>query len=323
MSTNIAKLTDPSAFGKVAVLMGGWSAEREISLLSGKAVHQALCAKKVDAYAIDVSRENLLTLRSQGFDRVFNIVHGTGGEDGVLRAVMEVIQMPCTGAAVLASALAMDKLRSKAVWKAEGLPTPAYIRVNRTEDLLRAAEQFGFPFILKPACEGSSVGISKVKSAAQFAAALALARGEANTVMAEEFVDSGVSKSEFTCAVLADRALPLVRIDPDGEFYDYHAKYVSDRTRYHCPSGLDAETEVRLQALCLQAFRSLGATGWGRIDFMLDAQNRPWLIEANLVPGMTSHSLVPMAARQAGMDFPDLCWAVLETSLPRSGPADE
>lgn len=309
------------SFGKVAVLMGGWSAEREVSLWSGKAVHAALLARGVDAHAVDADRETLLGLRRANFDRAFNIMHGTGGEDGTLQAVLDLIGLPCTGSGVLASALAMDKLRTKRLWKAEGLPTPDYFLVKDLAALEPAALALGYPFIVKPSEEGSSVGITKVKHASQSQEAFALARGTTGrVVMAERFIDGGPQKAEYTCAILDGRPLPLVRIEPDGEFYDYHAKYLSERTQYSCPSGLPEALERRIQAIALEAFDLLGARGWGRIDFLLDADQNPWLLEANLVPGMTSHSLVPMAARAAGLSFEDLCWTLLETTL-RDGPA--
>lgn len=313
------RVTDPRDFGRVAVLMGGWSSERQVSIWSGEGVIEALRSKGVDVVAIDASRDNVLRLKEQGIARAFNVLHGTGGEDGTLQAALELQDIPYTGSGVLASALAMDKLRTKRLWKAEGLPTPDYVWVRSRGDLDAAAARFGYPFILKPSEEGSSVGVSKVKSADQLAAAWQLARGDGvvpRVVMAEHFVAGGAHGHEFTCAVLDGEALPMIRIEPDGEFYDYNAKYLSDATRYHCPCGLDAALEARIQAICVQAFDLIGARGWGRVDFMLDAQDQPWLIEANLVPGMTSHSLVPMAARARGMDYAALCWAILETSLP-------
>jgi D-alanine-D-alanine ligase len=293
--------------------MGGWSSEREVSLWSGQAVYEALKRKGVDAYAVDTSRELVLALKSQHYDRAFNVMHGTGGEDGVLQAVLELQQIPYTGSGVLASALAMDKLRTKRLWKSEGLPTPDYLVLGSAADAHKAAERFGYPYIIKPSEEGSSVGVSKVKSEAQIAEAYKLACGDAGrVVMAEQFIAGG----EYTCAVLDGHALPLIRIEPDGEFYDYNAKYISDKTRYHCPTGLHAALEHRLRTTCARAFELIGARGWGRIDFMLDKHQQPWLIEANLVPGMTSHSLVPMAAKVSGIDFDELCWAILETTLP-------
>ena len=315
MSSRRTVITDPRAFGRVAVLMGGWSAERQVALWSGEGVLQALQSRGVDAVGVDATPEKILTLKAQGFDRAFNVLHGTGGEDGTVQAVLDLQQIPYTGSGVLASALAMDKLRTKRLWKAEGLPTPDYLWIERDADLQEAARRFGFPLIIKPSEEGSSVGVSKVKRAEDLVAALALARGDSRrVVMAERFIAGGPQGHEFTCAILDGEALPTIRIVPDGEFYDYNAKYLSDNTRYHCPSGLEPNLEREIQAICLRAFELLGARGWGRVDFMLDAQDRPWLIEANLVPGMTSHSLVPMAARARGIDYPELCWRILEST---------
>ncbi|MCC6207750.1 MAG: D-alanine--D-alanine ligase [Gammaproteobacteria bacterium] len=303
-------------FGRVCVLMGGWSAEREVSLWSGRAVLDALRGRGVDAHGVDPDRERLFGLKREGFDRAFNVMHGTMGEDGTLQAVLELIGLRCTGSGMLASALAMDKLRSKRMWRSEGLPTPDYRLVETERDLRSAAGDLGYPFIVKPSEEGSSVGITKVKDASQIKAAFALARGDTGrTVMAEKFISCGAGNPEFTCAILGRRALPTIRIEPDGEFYDYRAKYLSDETRYVCPSGLSAAVEERVRALCLRAFDLLGARGWGRIDFLMDARNEPWLLEANLVPGMTSHSLMPMAARAEGIDFAELVWRILEETL--------
>ncbi len=311
------RVTDAAAFGRVGVLMGGWSSERQVSLWSGEGVVEALRSRGVDGTAIDATRDNILRLREQRIDRVFNVLHGTGGEDGTVQAVLELLGITYTGSGVLASALAMDKLRTKRLWKAEGLPTPDYAWLRERADLDAAARRFGYPFIVKPSEEGSSVGVTKVKSAAQLDEAWQAALGEhGRAAMAERFVGGCALGHEFTCAILAGEALPTIRIEPDGEFYDYHAKYVSDATRYHCPSGLDAAFETRIRSICLQAFELIGARGWGRVDFMLDGDGQPWLIEVNLVPGMTAHSLVPMAARVHGMDYADLCWAVLETTLP-------
>jgi D-alanine-D-alanine ligase len=295
--------------------MGGWSAEREVSLWSGQGVVEALQRRGVDAVAVDASRHTILTLGQQGFARAFNVLHGTGGEDGTLQAVLDLQGVPYTGSGVLASALAMDKLRSKRMWKAEGLPTPDWMALRDPGEALLAAERFGYPLFVKPSEEGSSVGISKVKSATQLGSAFQRARGDDDkrprAVMAERFVAGG----EYTCAILDGEPLPLIRIEPEGEFYDYHAKYISDQTRYHCPSNLDPLHESELSAICARAFELVGGRGWGRVDFMLDAQGKPWLLEINTVPGMTSHSLVPMAARAAGLDYEALCWAVLETTL--------
>jgi D-alanine-D-alanine ligase len=312
---------EPRAFGKVAVLMGGWSTEREVSLWSGKAVLDALVARGVDAHAVDADRERLFGLKKEGFARAFNVMHGTGGEDGTLQAVLDLVGVPYTGSGVLASALAMDKLRSKRMWKAEGLPTPDYALVHSAAELRAAAPALGYPLIVKPSEEGSSVGITKVQDAAQLDAAFDLARGTTNrVVMAERFISGGPKKAEYTCAILDGRALPTIRIEPDGEFYDYHAKYISNDTKYACPSGLPDALEAEARRICLAAFELLGARGWGRVDFLVDGEARPWLLEANLVPGMTSHSLVPMAARAVGMSFEDLCWAILATTLGGATP---
>ncbi len=309
---------DPRDFGRVAVLAGGWSSERQVALWSGEGIHAALKARGIDASLIDATPEGILSLGQQGFDRAFNILHGTGGEDGTVQAALELQRIPYTGSGVLASALAMDKLRSKRLWKAEGLPTPDWLWIEREADLSEAARRFGYPLIIKPSEEGSSVGVSKVKAADQLQAAWLLARGERKrAAMAERFIGGCAQGHEFTCAILNGSALPTIRIEPDGEFYDYHAKYLSDRTRFHCPSGLEPGFEQQAQALCLRAFELLGGRGWGRIDFMLDSDGRPWLIEANLVPGMTSHSLVPMAAKARGIDYAELCWAILEETLDR------
>jgi D-alanine-D-alanine ligase len=309
----------PEDFGKVAVLMGGWSAERQVALWSGEAVHEALRSRGVDAHAVDLTPERLFGLKNEGFDRVFNVLHGTGGEDGTVQAVLDLIGLPYTGSGVLASALAMDKLRTKRIWKSEGLPTPEWLVLRSNEDALAAGTQLGFPYFVKPAAEGSSVGISKVKFATSAVSAYRKAAGEyedrPRVVLAEREIRGG----EYTCALLDGQALPTIRIEPDGEFYDYNAKYISNDTRYHCPSGLPAALEAEIQALSLRAFELLGASGWGRVDFLLDEQQRPWLLEANLVPGMTSHSLVPMAAKAVGLSFADLCWRILQTTLSSEG----
>ncbi len=316
VSSHTPKITDPRAFGRVAVLMGGWSSERQVSLWSGEGVTEALRSRGVDAVGVDASPESILTLGKQGFVRAFNVLHGTGGEDGTVQAVLDLQKIPYTGSGVLASALAMDKLRTKRLWVAEGLPTPEYVWLRSRAELDAAAARFGYPFVVKPSEEGSSVGVSIVKSATQLDAAWTLACGETGrAVMAERFISGKLKGQEFTCTVLGSEALPVIRIEPDGEYYDYNAKYLSDNTRYHCPSGLSAALEAEVQAICLRAFELVGARGWGRVDFMLDAQDKPWLIELNLVPGMTSHSLVPMAAKARGMDYADLCWAILELTM--------
>lgn len=311
----MSRVNDPKIFGKVAVVMGGWGAERQVSLWSGQGVLEALLSKGVQATAVDATRENILTLRQQGFDRVFNVLHGTGGEDGTLQAVLDLQQLPYTGSGVLASALAMDKLRSKRIWKAEGLPTPEWMMLRDASDALRAGEVLGYPYFVKPSEEGSSVGISKVKFATQAVSGFRKAQGDYDGLHRVVMAERNISGGEYSCPILDGEALPIIRIEPDGEFYDYHAKYISNDTRYHCPAGLPDKLEHEFRALCLQAFELLGARGWGRVDFLLDEQQKPFLLEANLVPGMTSHSLVPMAAKVSGLSYPDLCWRLLETTL--------
>jgi D-alanine-D-alanine ligase len=314
------KLTsNPKDFGRVAVLMGGWSAERQVSLWSGEGVVEALKRRGIDAVGVDATKDTLLTLGKQGYARAFNVLHGTGGEDGTLQAVLDLQGVPYTGSGVLASALAMDKLRTKRMWKAEGLPTPDWLWLRSFDDAQRAGAELGFPLFIKPSEEGSSVGVSKVKTPAHIAAAFAAARGDDDrAVMAERFVACGPAPSgEYTCAILDGAPLPLIRIEPASEFYDYNAKYLADDTRYVCPAGLPPELESEIQTLCLRAYELVACRGWGRVDFMLDAALKPWLIEVNTAPGMTSHSLVPMAARAAGIDYEALCWAVLETTLEK------
>lgn len=305
---------NPKDFGKVAVLMGGWSAERQVSLWSGEGVFKALQEKGVEAIAVDVtSPEQLFGLKAQGVARAFNILHGTGGEDGTVQAILDVQGIRYPGSGVLGSALAMDKLFTKRIWKSEGIPTAEFEVIASVEEAEAAAARFGYPFIIKPAADGSSVGVSKVKKPEQIAQAYqeALGKSGRNVVMAEAFVAGG----EYTCPVLAGAALPVIRIEPDGEFYDYNAKYISDNTRYHCPAGLDAEHEKAIQQRCLKAFNLLGCSGWGRVDFLMGDNGVPMLLEVNTLPGMTSHSLVPMAAKVSGMSYAELCWRLLETTL--------
>jgi len=305
------RVRDPREFGRVAVLMGGWSAEREVSLWSGEAVLAALTKRSVEAIGVDATRENILTLRTLGFERVFIILHGGAGEDGTVQAALELQGLPYTGSGVAGSAVKMNKMTAKRVWLAEKLPTAPFMELNSEADARAAAKKFKFPFVIKPAAEGSSVGVTIVKKPAQVAGAFKLARGAGRAVMAEKFIKG----AELTVPVLDGEALPSIRIVPAGEFYDYHAKYIANDTQYHCPSGLPAAREKQLRALALEAFRLVGASGWGRVDFMVDKAGKPWLLELNTVPGMTSHSLVPMGAKAAGLSFDDLCWAILETSM--------
>lgn len=311
MANSADRRENPGRFGKVAVLMGGQSAEREISLQSGQAVLDALQASHVDAEPVDpATPEALQNLASQRYDCVFNMLHGRGGEDGVVQGYLEMLQLPYTGSGVLGSALCMDKVRAKQLWQGVGLPTPEWVLLNDEIDLQLASEQLGFPLITKPVHEGSSIGMNKVNDGQQLLHAWQTANQYDHRVMAERWI----SGPEFTAGVLGRQVLPLIRLETPREFYDYEAKYQSDSTRYHCPCGLAGDHEAALQALALQAFDVLGASGWGRVDFILDADDQPWLIEVNTVPGMTNHSLVPMAARVAGMEMPELAWRILETS---------
>ena len=306
------RLTDPAGFGRVAVLMGGTSAEREVSLASGSNVLEALRARGIDAHAVDGIPALVDALVAKKFDRVFNILHGNkgGGEDGVLQGLCEALGVPVTGSGVLGSALAMDKIRTKQVWLALGLPTPRYVRLGKGGSVQDAARELGLPVIVKPACEGSSVGITRVFDEAGLDAAVELAARYPGELLVEQLVTGG----EYTVAVLGDVALPSIRIVPAGEYYDYHAKYQAEDTQYLCP-GLAGDDEAAIRRLALAAFGAAGCSGWGRVDVMRDAAGNNWLLEVNTAPGMTSHSLVPKAAREMGLSFEDLCWRVLETSL--------
>ncbi|MBW8310801.1 D-alanine--D-alanine ligase [Stenotrophomonas sp.] len=308
------RCTDARAFGRVAVLMGGTSAEREVSLDSGRNVLAALQARGVDAHAVDGIPALVQALVAKRFDRVFNILHGNkgGGEDGVLQGLCEALGVPVTGSGVLGSALGMDKIRTKQVWLSLGLPTPRYVRLAKGDDVHAAARSLGLPVIVKPSCEGSSVGVSRVFNEADLEAAVALAAAYPGELLMEQLVVGG----EYTVGILGDLALPSIRIVPAGEYYDYHAKYQAEDTQYLCP-GLESEAEAGIRALALAAFRAAGCSGWGRVDVMRDAAGNNYLLEVNTAPGMTSHSLVPKAAGQLGIGFEELCWRVLETSLPK------
>lgn len=297
-----------STFGKIGVLMGGTSAERDISLKSGGAVLAALLRQGVDAQAFDPAANSLADLANTGFERVFLILHGRGGEDGTIQGALNLLNIPYTGSGVMASALGMDKWRTKMIWQAAGLPVPDYVLLDDASDFAGVEARLGLPLFVKPANEGSSVGISKVKSTGGLLQAYEDARRHDPLVLAERFMGGG----EYTVAILGDQALPAIRIEPMNEFYDYEAKYFRDDTRYHCPCGLSAEREAAMQTLAKRAFQVLGCRGWGRVDVLLDADGAPYLLEINTAPGMTDHSLVPMAARQAGIDFDQLCLRVLE-----------
>jgi D-alanine-D-alanine ligase len=299
-------------FGKVAVLMGGHSAEREISLQSGSAVLKALRAAGIDAHGLDAADRGLVdTLANGGYARVFIALHGRGGEDGVMQGLLDVLELPYTGSGVLGSALAMDKLRTKQVWDSAGIPTPAFSVLRDEGDLDAVKDTPGFPVIVKPSREGSSIGISRVESEAGLQAAWQLALRYDADVLAEQWIE-GV---EYTAGILAADVLPLIRLETPNTFYDYAAKYEADTTRYLIPCGLDEGREQQLREQAFAAFRETGASGWGRVDFMLDAAGQPWFIEVNTVPGLTDHSLVPMAAGAAGMDFTRLVCRILETTF--------
>ncbi len=301
---------DPARFGKVALLLGGDAAERDISLKSGAAVAAALRRSGVDVHEIDPGPDVLEVLRSGGFARAFIILHGRGGEDGQIQGALARIGLPYTGSGVLGSAIGMDKYRTKLLWAGAGIPTADFALLHDERDL-PAAERLGFPLMIKPSQEGSSIGMAKVEDAAGLAEAWRAAARYDHTVLAERWLPG----DEFTCAILQGEALPLIRLETPNSFYDYEAKYFSDSTRYHCPCGLPAEREAELMHLCVRAFDLVGASGWGRVDFMLDADGEPKLLEVNTVPGMTDHSLVPMAAKAAGVDFDALCLRILATSL--------
>ena len=297
-----------SEFGKVAVLMGGRSAEREISLMSGKNVLEGLQRKGVDAHAFDPAERELFELKRDGYQRAFLILHGRYGEDGTVQGALETMGIPYTGSGVMASALCMDKLRTKLIWLASGLPTPRHAVLTDKSDWSSVAKELGLPLIVKPAHEGSSIGLTKVTSIEKIEAAYELAAKCDSLVIAEEFIGG----RELTAAFLDDRALPLIRIEAPQGNYDYQNKYFTDVVKYHCPSGLPAAQETELQATVMRAAQALGCAGWGRADLMLRDDGRAFLLEMNTAPGMTGHSLVPMAARAASIEFDDLVLRILE-----------
>lgn len=303
-------ISDAAEFGRVAVLLGGTSAEREISLLTGQAVLDALLERGVDAVAVDPAEGLHEQLTAGDFDRAWIALHGRGGEDGTVQGLLSLLDIPYTGSGVLGCALAMDKLRTKRLFAGCGLPTPDFVELRGPDDFAAVGADLGFPVMVKPADEGSSIGLTRVENAAGLPTAYAAAAACESPVFAERWVTGG----EYTAAILHDEVLPLIRIDAGAGFYDYDAKYFSDATRYICPCGLPAAEEAEYGRLALVAFRAVGASGWGRVDFMLDDAGVPLLLEVNTVPGMTAHSLVPMAAAQAGTPFDALVWRILETS---------
>ena len=297
-------------FGKVAVLMGGFSSEREVSLNSGRAVLAALLERGVDAHAFDPKEMPLSELKTQGFDCAFNILHGAYGEDGTIQGALTALGIPYTGCGVMASAIGMDKYRCKLLWKGLGLPVPDYAVLHDDTDFAAVEAQLGLPMFVKPAAEGSSVGVVKVKEAGQLPAVYAELKQYQGEIIAEAFIGGG----EYTCAVLNGKALPSIRIVPATEFYNVEAKYQRNDTQYLCPSDLSAEDEQLMGELAVRAFEAMGGTGWGRIDFLKSETGKLYLLEANTLPGMTAHSLVPKAAKQSGLDFADLCIEVLKTA---------
>ena len=309
------RVSNAKDFGRVAVLMGGTSSEREVSLDSGSNCLDALKRQGVDAYRVDGIQALVDELVNKRCQRVFNILHGHngGGEDGILQGLLDAFGIPYTGSDVLGSALSMDKIRTKQVWLSLGLPTPKYARLARNSDVAKAARDLGLPVIVKPACEGSSVGVTRVFKEEDLKQAVDLAARYQGEMLMEQLIVG----DELTVAVLGDMALPSIRIVPAGEYYDYHAKYKAEDTQYICP-GLQGAAEDEIRALALEAFRTAGCFGWGRVDVMRDrASGKFYLLEVNTAPGMTSHSLVPKAAKAFGIEFDELVWRVLETSLPR------
>jgi len=306
MMTNNSEL-----FGKVAVLMGGWAAERSISLRSGHAVLDGLLAQGVNAHKVDAGRDVLDVLKAGDYDRVFNILHGRGGEDGEIQGALEILQIPYTGCGIMASAISMDKLMTKRLWSGAGLPTPKFEILNAESVFDDVAARLGLPLIVKPAQEGSSIGMSKVKKGEQLKAAFEKAVEFDDLVFAEQWITG----SEFTVAIVGDQVLTPINIVANTDFYDFDAKYESNETQYHCPSDLDEAKDKDLRTLAKQAFDMLGGQGWGRVDVMQDDAGKFWLIEVNTTPGMTDHSLVPMAAKQQGFSFSELTVEILKTSL--------
>ena len=316
-------IAEPVRFGRVAVLLGGDSAERAVSLDSGAGVLAALRSRGVDAQPVDGLPALLEAIRAGTVDRVFNILHGGDGENGVLQGLLDALKVPYTGSGVLGSALTLDKIRTKQVWMAEGLPTPKFVRlpggahVDRAAQLRAAAEALGYPVFVKPSNEGSSVGVFRILAESDLAQAEAFAATYAGDLLMEQMVQG----EEFTVGIFGDLALPSIRIVPAGEWYDYHAKYIADDTQYLCPGLDNADDEARIRTLALEGFRAAGCSGWGRVDVMRHADGRFLLMEVNTAPGMTSHSLVPKAAAQVGIGFEALCWRILEQTVPEvAGP---
>ncbi len=310
--------SDAAEFGRVAVMLGGHSSEREVSLDTGSAVLAALQGRGVDAHAWDPAENSMSDFIAAGFDRVWIALHGPGGEDGALQGLLQWLETPYTGSGVKASAIAMDKVRAKHLFRAAGIPTPDYAAVTSREEASVAAETLGFPLIIKPSGQGSSVGMAKIFERDELNEAVDEALQYDDTLLLE----TCITGDELTVAILQGQALPSIRIETPRVFYDYRAKYQSDRTDYICPGTPDDETEAAYAELAVAAFAELGCSGWGRVDFMTGSDGQPLVLEVNTVPGMTSHSLVPMAAKQQGIEFDELCWRILETSF-RAGAAPQ
>lgn len=305
------KQNNNKQYGKVAVLFGGTSAERDISLLSGEAVLQALLRQGVDAFSIDMGRETIQQLFEIHYDRAFIMLHGRGGEDGTIQGLLEILGKPYTGSGVLGSSIAMNKQKTKEIWKGIGLPTPEFIMIHHQRDLERVSQSLEWPVMIKPVNEGSSIGMSCVHSDQELEIAWQNASRYDSAVMAEQWITG----DEYTAAIVGDAVLPLIKLQTPHVFYDYDAKYQSDQTKYLCPCGLDSVQEEALQMMVMKAYESVEASGWGRVDFMIDQNGRAWLIEVNTVPGMTDHSLVPMAAKVKGLGFDRLVMNILKSSL--------
>lgn len=302
-------MIDVTKFGKVAVVCGGFSTEREVSLNSGKAVLNALLSKGVDAHQFDPKQTDISKLRE--FDRVFNVLHGTFGEDGGLQGVLDGFNIPYTGSGVLASAIAMDKFRCRLIWQGFNLPNVPYVVLHDDSDFAAVEQQFGLPLFVKPAAEGSSVGVTMVENVGDLAKIYPTLKQYHGAILAEKAITGG----EYACALVGGEALPSIRIIPTGKFYDYEAKYLRDDTTYQCPSDLTAEQEREMGELAKKAFDALGGHGWARVDFLKSDDGTLYLLEINTVPGMTDHSLVPMAAQARGVGFADLCVQILAQTL--------
>jgi len=306
-------------YGKVMVLMGGWSAEREVSLNGGSAVLQALKNQGIDCFAVDIKKDKVISqISDSNYDVAFNMLHGRGGEDGVVQALLELNSKPYTGSGVLASALTMDKIKTKQLLEGVGLPTPAFAILTGDSDFDYVASSIGLPLVVKPALEGSSVGMSIVEESSELYDAYVTASAYCCSVMAEAYIDG----KEYTATVIGSRVLPIIRLDTPRKFYDYVAKYEANDTNYFCPCGLDEAKETQLKNLVLSVFNATGATGWGRVDLFIDQQDKPWIIEINTVPGMTDHSLVPKAASAEGIDFEQLVLMILNEALIKESVAE-